>query len=169
MTTNEAGMSRGLAAGLAIGAVVAALAVGGRSSPTPDNPGTRRWYRKLDKPGFTPPKPVFPIAWTGIETALAYGGYRLMREEPSPQRTAALAFWAANQVGIAGWSEVFFGQREPGWATVASAALGATAAGYVITANKVDPPAARAGIPLVAWVAFATLLSEEIWRRNDQR
>lgn len=167
MRPHQETMPRILAAGLAIGAVVAALAIGGRASPTPDRPATRRWYKKLDKPGFTPPSPVYPIAWTGIEAALAYGGYRLLLAESSAQRTTALALWTANQVGIAGWSEVFFGQREPGWATIASAALGVTSAGYVVAANAVDPVASRAGMPLVAWVGFATLLSEEVWRRND--
>ena len=69
--------------------------------------------------------------------------------------------------GIGGWSEVFFGQRAPGWGTIASAALGAGAAGYVASANQTDEVAGRLGIPLVAWVAFATLLSEEIWRKNE--
>lgn len=161
------GMSPVLAAGLVLGTVTAALVIGKRASPDPGHPGTRRWYRRLDKPGYTPPSPVYPIAWSGIQASLAYGGYRLLTAEPSPQRTAALALWATNQVGIAGWSEVFFGQRALGWATAASAALGASATGYVATAGQVDKPAGRLGVPLVAWVTFATLLAEEIWRKNE--
>lgn len=163
---DRAGMSPLLAAGLAVGAVTLAMLVGGRSGPTPDNPGTRRWYRRLRKPGFTPPSPVYPIAWTGIQAALAYGGYRLLRAEPSSERTTALALWGANQIGIGGWTEVFFGQRAPGWGTAASATLGGTAIGYVVAASSVDKVASRTGMPLVGWVGFATILSEEIWRRN---
>ena len=166
-TIERDGMSPLLAAGLAIGAVTAAVLVGRRASPTPDHPGTRRWYRLLDKPGFTPPAPAYAVAWTGIQAALAYGGYKLLRAEPSPARTTALSLWAGNQVGIGGWSAVFFGNRAPGWGTIASAALGANAIGYVAVAGKVDKVAARTGVPLVAWVGFATLLSEEIWRRNE--
>ena len=160
-------LSPGLAAGLAVGAVVAALIVGQRSSPRPDHPQTQRWYRRLEKPNFTPPMPVFPIAWTSIEAALAYGGYRLLRSESSPERTTALALWITNQVGIAGWSEVFFGHRSPGWGTIASAGLGVSAVGYVVTARQTDEVASTLGVPLVAWIAFATLLSEEIWRKNE--
>ncbi len=169
MTQNEApgGLSPIWAAGLAIGAVTAALLVGGRASPGPDHPRTRRWYRRLSKPSFTPPPPVYAVAWTGIQASLAYSGYRLLRAEASTERTTALALWTANQVGVGGWSEVFFGQRSPGWGTIASAALGANAIGYVVAADQVDTTASRAGVPLVAWVAFATLLSEEIWRKND--
>lgn len=165
--SRSSGASPVWAAGLAVGAVVTALLVGKRASPGPDHPRTQRWYRRLDKPGFTPPTPIYPIAWTAIEASLAYGGYRLLRAEPSPERTVALALWTLNQVGIGGWSEVFFGHRAPGWGTIASAGLGASAVGYVAAANQTDRLAANLGIPLVAWVAFATLLSEEIWRKNQ--
>jgi benzodiazapine receptor len=162
------GLSPLRAAGVALGAVTLALIAGSQAGPTPGNPKTRRWYRRLHKPDFTPPSPIYPIAWTAIQAGLAYGGYRLLRAEPSPRRTTALTLWGANQVGIGGWTAVFFGQRSPGWGTVASAALGGSAAGYVVAASKVDETAARTGVPLVAWAGFATLLSEEIWRRNDQ-
>lgn len=161
------GFSPILAAGLALGAVTAALLVGKRASPSPDHPRTRRWYRRLEKPGFTPPTLVYPIAWTGIQASLAYGGYRLLRADPSPRRATALIFWTANQIGIAGWSEVFFGRRSPGWGTLASAALSTSAISYVSAASRTDKLAARLGTPLVVWVTFATLLSEEIWRRNE--
>jgi tryptophan-rich sensory protein len=156
-----------LAAGIAIGAVTAALLVGKRAGPTPDHPRTAAWYLSLEKPDFTPPSPVYPIAWTGIQVALAYGGYLLMRAKLSRARTIALSLWSANQTGIGGWSEIFFGRRAPGLATAASAALGVGAVGYVAAADRVDHTAAKLGLPLVAWVAFATLLSE-IWRRNDE-
>ena len=170
MAATEAknGLSPLWAAGLAAGAVTAALLIGKRASPSPEHPRTRRWYRHLVKPDYTPPSPVYPVAWTGIQASLAYGGYRLLRAESSPERNTALAFWAANQVGIAGWSEVFFGQRSPGWGTIASGALGASAVGYVAAAGQADKTAGRLGVPLVAWVAFATLLAEEIWRKNEQ-
>lgn len=166
--TKSNGLSPLWAAGIALGAVTAALLVGKRASPSPDHPRTQRWYRRLDKPGFTPPTIAYPIAWTGIQAGLAYGGYRLLRAAPSPERTTALALWSANQIGIGGWSAVFFGQRAPGWGTVASAALGASAAAYVASADQTDKVAARLGTPLVLWVTFATLLSEEIWRKNPQ-
>lgn len=167
-TAEQNNMSPLLAAGIALGAVTAAALFGRRASPTPKHERTQRWYKRLDKPGFTPPAPVYAIAWTGIQAGLAYGGYKLLRADASRARTTALALWAGNQVGIGGWSKVFFGNRAPGRGTIASAALGANAFGYVAAAGNVDKTAARTGMPLVAWVGFATLLSEEIWRRNNQ-
>lgn len=164
--TERTGITPILAAGLTLAVVGGALLVGGRASPTPDHPATRRWYERLSKPVFTPPSPVYAVAWTGIQASLAYGGYRLLRTAPSVERNAALALWTGNQIGIGGWSAIFFGQRAPGWGTLASAAMGVNAAGYVAAADRVDRPSALLGTPLVAWVGFATLLSEEIWRRN---
>lgn len=160
-------LSPRLASGLAVGVVAAALLLGGRSRPSFDQPLTKRWYDRLRKPGFTPPAPVFALAWPVIQAAQAYSGYKLLRLPGSPERNAAIAFWSVTQVGVAGWSEVFFGQRAPGWATIGSAALGGSAIGHVVAARQVDARAAIAGMPLVAWVSFATLLAEEVWRRND--
>ena len=42
----------------------------------------------------------------------------------------------------------------------------APTAGFV-RRSKADKTAGQLGIPLVAWVSFATLLAEEIWRKND--
>src|SRR5262245_52297206 len=100
---SKEGLSPLLAAGLAAGGVTAALLVGRRASPGPDHPRTQRWYRDLDKPAYTPPPPIYPIAWIGIQAAQAYSGYRLMRSAASPERAKALALWATNQIGIASW------------------------------------------------------------------
>ena len=166
-TTNREGLSPLWAAGLAVGAITEALLIVGRASPAPDHSKPRRWHRRLSKPGVTPPSPVYAVAWTGIQASMAYGGHRLRRAAPSTRRTTALSLCGANQIGIAGWSEVFFGQRSPGWGTIASSALGGTAVGYVASAQPVDRTAARLGVLLAAWFGFATLLSEEIWPLND--
>lgn len=167
MSKKRTGLGGLTAASVAIGSVVVAAMVGRRASPTPDHPGTRRWYRDLKKPEFTPPPPVYGFAWTGIQAGLAYGGYRLLRRPSSSARTLALTLWGINQAAIASWSEIFFGYRAPGAGTVAAGVMIGTAAGYVTAAAREDEPAAIAGVPLLVWVSFATLLAEEIWRRND--
>ncbi len=167
MAQSKSGLSPLAAGAIVAGTVIGAVMVGSRSSPTPDHPRTRRWYRKLEKPGFTPPPPVYAVAWTGIQAGLGFGAYRLLRRAPSQQRMLALTLWGVNQAAIAGWSEIFFGQRAPGAGTLAAAAMIGTSVGYVAAAAPEDDVAAAAGVPLVAWVSFATLLAEEIWRHND--
>ena len=151
-----------------IGGAMALTAWSGQTfSPTPLHPRIRRWYRMLDKPGFTPPGPVFGAAWGAIESILAYGGYRLMRRGSSPSRNAALGLWLANNLLIAGWSGLFFGRRQLGVSTLTAAGMIAVAGGYAATAYKTDKLAAATALPLIGWLGFATLLAEEVWRRND--
>ncbi len=151
----------------AIGIVLGASAVvGRRNAPDPSHPAIRRWYRRLDKPGFTPPDPAFGAVWPVLEAGLAIGGYRLLRRPSSPSRNAAVGLWLVNAATVGGWTELFFRKRLLGASAAAAAAMVATSAAYVATAARVDRPAAVAGVPFVVWLGFATLLAERIWRDN---
>ena len=107
-----------------------------------------------------------PLVWTAIDAALAVAAYRLLRRPPSPARNRAVGWLALNVGLIGGWSAVFFGRRNLPVSTAVAAAMVGTGAAYVASARQVDPPAAGAGLPFVAWVAFATVLTAGIWRRN---
>jgi len=155
-----------LAAGLAGSTVVAAQLTGSRYSPTPNHPRTAAWYAALRKPSFTPPGPVFGVAWTLLDALLGYAGFRLMTARPSQQRTIALGAWGLNVLGVAGFSWVFFGRKRLDEATGVTAGMFASAVAAVATGAQVDRKAAWAGVPLAVWVCFASVLQEEVWRRN---
>lgn len=157
-----------LVSGVVVAGAVALISWSGeRFSPAPQHPRIRRWYRSLSKPGFTPPGPVFAFGWSLIEAALAYGGYRLLRKPSTPSRNAAVGLWAVNNALIAGWSALFFGKRALGVSTLTSAAMIGTAGAYAAVAARTDRPAALTAVPLIGWLGFATLLAEEVWRRNE--
>lgn len=163
--------TRGGLSPLAAGAIVAGVLlssalVGRRNAPEPSHPRIDRWYHRLDRPGFTPPDPVFGAVWPVVETALGYGGYRLLRAPAGPARNAGVALWLANSAMIGGWTELFFRQRKLGPSAAAAGAMLAGGVAYVATAAKVDKGAALAGLPFAGWLCFATLLAEEVWRRN---
>ena len=124
------------------------------------------WYRSLREPAFKPPDWLFPVAWTVIEGALALSAYRLLRARPSEARTRALALWGWNVFMIGGWSRLFFKRHQLAVSTVAAASLVATSVAFVKEAKDVDTTASRAGLPLVGWVAFATVLTATIWHLN---
>lgn len=155
---------------LALGAVGVVLGVsalvGRRNAPDPSHPDIRRWYRQLDKPGFTPPDAAFGAVWPVLETGLAVGGYRLLRQPSGTTRNAAVGLWLLNTAMVGGWTQLFFREKRLGASTVASGAMVATGAAYVAAAAKVDRPAAAAAVPFVVWLGFATLLAERIWRDN---
>ncbi len=127
------------------------------------------WYRSLREPSFKPPDWLFPVAWSGIEAALAVAGYRLLRATPSAPRSKALALWGWNVVNIGAWSRLFFKRHNLGVSTVAAAGLFASSVALVNEARKVDKTAARAALPLAGWVGFATVLTATLWHLNSRK
>ena len=158
--------SRGLSLVLSSAAFVLPLLLSRSTSPSPDHPRVFLWYRLLRQPKFKPPDIAIPLAWMAIESALAVASYRLLRRPASPARNRSLAWLAGNVVGIGAWSRLFFGSRNLPASTLGAAALVATGTAYVVEAKKADRTAAVAGVPFVAWVAFATVLTAAIWRKN---
>ena len=160
------GLSRPAAAAVVAVVLGASAAIGRRNAPDPSHPGIRRWYRRLAKPGFTPPDAAFGAAWPVLESGLAIGGYRLLRRPASAKRDLAVGLWLLNTGMVGGWTELFFRKRALGASALASGAMIATGAGYATAAAAVDRPAAALAVPFVAWLGFATLLAEQVWRRN---
>ena len=91
-TARGLGLSPTAAITAAAGVVLLTGLIAQRYSPTPNHPSTLNWYRRLEKPGFTPPEPVMGIGWGVTETLLAIGGYRLLRLPSGPERNLALVF-----------------------------------------------------------------------------
>lgn len=157
-------MKNTLAALASFGPVIAATVAGGRHGP--QRPVNGIWYASLRKPSYTPPGPAFGAAWTVLDGLLATAGYRLMKAPSSPARSLALAGWGLSTAGLAGYPWVFFGRKKLDASLAVTGAMLLAAGGTVAAAREVDRPAAAMGVPLVLWLGFATLLSEEIWRRN---
>jgi tryptophan-rich sensory protein len=163
---SKTGANRLVAGAIVAGVLGASALVRRRNAPEPGHPRIQRWYRRLDKPGFTPPDEVFGAVWPALETGMAVGGYRLLRAPPSSERNAALALWLGTSAMIGGWTELFFRKRDLTSSSAAAAAMMGSSAAYVATAARVDRPAALAGVPLTGWLVFATVLAESVRRRN---
>ena len=162
-------VSKPVAAAIASCAFIVPLGLSLSSTPTPNHPRTFLWYLSLREPAFKPPDWLFPVSWTAIETGLAVAAYRLVRARPSAARTKSLALWGWNVFMIGGWSRLFFKRHQLAVSTVAAASLVATSVAFVKESKKVDRIASRAGIPLVGWVAFATVLTATIWHLNKRK
>lgn len=162
-------VARPVAAVLAASAFLVPLALSASTSPSFEHPRVMVWYRSLRQPWFKPPDVAVPLAWTAIEAGLARSAYRLLRAAPSSARTRSLSLWAWNVAMIGAWSHLFFGRRNLPVSSVAALGMVVTGAAFVQQARQVDAPAARAGVPFVAWVSFATVLTAALWRLNRQR
>ncbi len=145
-------------------AVLTAAIIGARNGP--QRPVTAAWYAVLRKPEFTPPGPLIGAAWGALELLLVGTGYRLLRAPRAEARNAAVGAWSLTLLGLAGYPWLFFRQKRLASSAVASGAMLLSAAGTAVAAREVDKPAAAMTVPLLLWLSFATVLSEELWRRN---
>ncbi len=130
------------------------------------NRGTQRWYRSLRKPSFQPPNAVFRWVWPVLYGLIALSGWRVWNRPGGAARSRALSLWALQLGFNAAWTWLFFGQRRLRGSLVDIGALGASITAYIAAARKVDRPAAALVVPYLGWVCFASLLNEEIVRRN---
>jgi translocator protein len=126
------------------------------------------WYHTLKKPRFNPPDRLFGPVWTALYGLMTLSAFRVWRRPPSQDRTRALSWWVAQLAFNALWSPIFFGLRRPRAALVDIAALLPAIGAYIVAARRVDRAAAWLVAPYAAWVAFATVINEEIVRRNPR-
>lgn len=159
-------MNKAMALLTASGSLAGALLAGGSHRPSADHPRTKAWYASLQKPSFAPPKPAYGAVWGGLGLLLVFSGYRLLAAPPGRRRSRAVALWGATVSGIGLWPRLFFKRRNLPASLAASGAMTVSAMAAASAAARVDRAAGLASLPLIAWLGFATLLDEEIWRRN---
>ncbi|KIT14869.1 tryptophan-rich sensory protein TspO [Jannaschia aquimarina] len=121
------------------------------------------WYKRLDKPSWTPPDWLFPVAWTLLYLSLAYVGARIATQEGAAY---ALAFWAMQIAFNTLWTPIFFGLRKIGPALIVIAGLWIAVLGLVWSLWPLDTLAFWLTVPYLIWVSYAAALNADIWRRN---
>lgn len=121
------------------------------------------WYETLTKPWWTPPKWLFPIAWTILYIMIAVAGWRVWKAEGIGP---ALMVWALGLVFNAAWSWIMFGEKQIGWALADLNAMWLTVAAFIVLALPVDRTAALLFVPYLVWVSYAGALNFVIWRWN---
>lgn len=124
------------------------------------------WYQRLRKPGYQPPREVFPVVWPALYADIAVVSAstidRLQAGGDDEARRTYQGALALNLALNAGWSWLFFNRRRFGAATALSAVLTGSSADLVRRAVAVE---GVRGAPLTLyplWCAFATVLSGNI-------
>ncbi|MBM2575601.1 tryptophan-rich sensory protein [Jannaschia sp. Os4] len=121
------------------------------------------WYRRLDKPAWTPPDWLFPIAWTLLYLALAVAAARVAR---LPDAHYALAFWAVQIALNTLWTPVFFGLRRMGAGLVVIGLLWLAVAGLLWALWPLDALSFWIVAPYLVWVSYAAALNASLRARN---
>ncbi|MGH8416293.1 MAG: tryptophan-rich sensory protein TspO [Pseudomonas sp.] len=121
------------------------------------------WYDSLQKPGFTPPNWVFPLAWTTIYLLLAWAGYRLSL---IPGSQTVLALWATQIALNTLWTPVFFGAHRIFAGMVILSLLWLVVATMVVIAIQLDLITGLILFPYLIWLSVAAALNFSILLHN---
>ena len=141
-------------------AACGAAAASGALFPTGD------WYKSLNKPKWTPPDWVFPIAWSIFYIALAFAGARVAS---LPENTFAVAFWSLHIALNTLWTPVFFGARNLKAGMIIILFLWFSTAGMIYHRFMVDKVAGIVIMPYILWVTIASALNYSLLRRNPNK
>lgn len=124
------------------------------------------WYASLTKPAFNPPNWIFGPIWTILYVLMALAVWRiLLLPSGSARRTALILFFAQLTLNAA-WSWLFFAAKSPFLGLVDIVPQLVLIVTTTVAFHRLDRFAAYCLVPLMVWVAFATVLNVSIWLLN---
>ncbi|MDW4499425.1 TspO/MBR family protein [Sulfitobacter sp. D35] len=123
------------------------------------------WYRGLNKPSWTPPDWLFPVAWTTLYICMAAAGARVA---VLPGNGIALALWALQIALNALWTPVFFGLNRMRLGLVVLGLLWVSVAACMVALWQLDTIAGLLFVPYLVWVSVAGALNLAVIRLNPQ-
>ncbi|MBI1170396.1 sensory protein TspO [bacterium] len=139
-----------------LGACGAAAATGAMIQPG-------AWYDALNKPSWTPPRWVFPVAWTTLYLLMSLAGMRLAQHGGSGQ---AQAFWSLQIALNTLWTPIYFGLHRIRAAMVVMVCLWLSVAAATWSFFGVDFLAGLMFLPYLVWVSIAGALNFSTMRLN---
>lgn len=117
------------------------------------------------KPALTPPKAVFPIAWTALYILMGWGMARIWLTS-SRERSDALLIYAVQLIINIFWSAWFFGLQAYLFAFVWLLLLILAIVIMIFIFHRIDHAAGLMQIPYLAWCIFAAYLNFGVWSLN---
>ena len=126
---------------------------------------TGDWYKSLNKPSWTPPDWVFPIAWLYLYIAMSYS---LVRVYGASNNDLFLIFWALQLVFNTLWTPVFFGLHRIKLGFIILLCLWVSVIIMVVLAFYTDLIAGLLLTPYIVWGSYAGVLNFSIIQLNKE-
>jgi len=117
------------------------------------------WYQTLAKPPFNPPDWVFAPVWTALYVLIAVAGWRVWRKIGAGDSRMPLLVYGLQLALNLGWSVLFFGLQQVGWALAEIVVLLASIVATWWLFRPIDKVAALLLTPYGLWVTYATGLN----------
>ncbi len=125
------------------------------------------WYQSLEKPEWTPPNVVFPIAWTAIFALAAVAAVATWRAAPTSRvADTVIGLFALHGFLNVLWSLIFFRMQRPDWAFAELMLLWLSVAALILFCARYSRIAAIALVPYLAWVTIAGALNWSVVELN---
>lgn len=125
------------------------------------------WYQSLEKPAWTPPGPVFPIAWTVIFALAAWSAVTTWRRTPNARQADwVIGLFAFNGFLNILWSLLFFRMQRPDWAFAEVLLLWLSVLALVVLCWRYSRLAGVLLLPYLAWVSVAAALNWSVVELN---
>lgn len=119
----------------------------------------------INKPAFTPPAIVFPIAWTILYILMGISSY-LIFESDSSEKDSALLIYGIQLVINSLWTFFFFNLKLFLFSFVLVLIILLLVIIMTIKFYKINKTAAYLQIPYVVWLIFAAILSYNVFLLN---
>ncbi|MFD0792549.1 TspO/MBR family protein [Mucilaginibacter litoreus] len=125
------------------------------------------WYANLKKPSFTPPKWLFPVAWTILYIMIATAAYLVwrLRDNSAAFKTTVVIYSLQLLLNFS-WSIVFFGMHHILAALIIILLLLVLIILNINWFGRFSQTAALLLLPYLLWVGFASLLNLSIYIFN---
>lgn len=134
------------------------------------SPAIPTWYVSLNKPSFNPPAWLFGPVWISLYTLMGLALFIIWQQDRGKTRgkntKTALIFFMIQLALNAGWSPLFFGLKQPGWAFTEIILLWIMIVLTLVRFYKLSKIAGFLLVPYFIWVSFAAVLNLSLWILN---
>jgi len=145
--------------------VVICLAAG-RLGAALTEPALEGWYDTLQKPNWTPPDVVFPVAWSVLYVTMGIAAWLVWKTAERGELRLPLTLFFSQLVINVLWSFSFFGQRSPFLGLICLGALVLAVILTTIAFTRVNRAAGWLFLPYLLWLGYAGALNFAIWKMN---
>ncbi len=127
----------------------------------------KTWYVTLAKPSFNPPDQLFGAVWTGLYLLIGISAYLVWQKRNTiKQLPRTIAIYLIQLILNLMWSFIFFYTHQIGAALIEIIFLLFIIIVNAIMFYKIHKIAGLLFIPYILWVAFATVLTYNIFILN---
>ncbi len=145
--------------------VVICLAAG-RLGAALTEPALVGWYDTLQKPNWTPPDIVFPVAWSILYVTMGIAAWLVWKTAERGELRLPMTLFFGQLVINVLWSFSFFGQRSPFLGLICLGALVLAVILTTIAFTRVSRAAGWLFLPYLLWLGYAGALNFAIWKMN---